>query len=355
MIGIALSSIAFKHEVKCFNEADSILNQYKPLAKQYEVDLCMFSFRKIRQNSKMVEALVYLYKQDSLLLKTVPLPRVNIFRNRSYVKDQALIKKFEILRSQNSHFINLPLYWQANKLQNYEHLYSLDQFKSHVPPTKRLSFEDLNSFIRQYGKVIIKPIYGSKGRGITIIEKDRDDYNIFQTSSRKYAYNNRELIPNQKTLAVPDSQLKQFYNETFRNPGSFLIQQWIPFREFNGHPFDIRAVMQKNGNNKWQITSRVARVANEKGQITNLSQGGDMVSLSKLPLKGYHGSIRKFCLNIAETFAILYPWTAEMGIDLAIDKNGKLWYIETNYCPEKTRWSTIYKIPFEYAYYMNTK
>ena len=36
----------------------------------------------------------------------------------------------------------------------------------------------LNSLIGQYGKVIIKPIYGSKG-GITIIEKGRDYYSDF--------------------------------------------------------------------------------------------------------------------------------------------------------------------------------
>lgn len=347
-----MSSIAFNHEVKRFNDEDSILNQYKPLARQYQVDLCMFSFKQILKNSKMVEAIVYSCKEDSLMLKIVPLPRINIFRNTSYVKDTELINKFEILRSQNIHFINLPLYWQANKLQNYEHLNSLDQLKNHVPPTKRLSFEHLNSLIGQYGKVIIKPIYGSKGRGITIIEKGRDYYSIFQTPFPKYAYNNTRFISNQKTLFVPHSQIKQFNDETFREPGSFLVQQWIPFKEFNGRPYDIRAVVQKNGNNKWQITSRVARVASEKGQITNLNQGGDMVSLSELQLKEYNRDIRKFCLKIAETFGKLYPWTAEMGIDLAIDKNDKLWYIETNYCPEKIRWLTIYKIPFEYAYYL---
>ena len=42
---IAMSSIAFNHEVKRFNEEDSILN-HKPLARQYQVDLCMFSFKQ---------------------------------------------------------------------------------------------------------------------------------------------------------------------------------------------------------------------------------------------------------------------------------------------------------------------
>jgi glutathione synthase/RimK-type ligase-like ATP-grasp enzyme len=117
----------------------------------------------------------------------VTVPRVNIVRNTSYVVDQGVINKFERLRNQGIHFINFPLYRQANKLQNYEYLNSLDQLKSHVPPTKRLSFEHLNSFIQQYGKVIIKPIYGSKGRGITIIEKDQVSIRL-PNFLRKIAY-----------------------------------------------------------------------------------------------------------------------------------------------------------------------
>jgi len=352
MIGISMPSVTLNHELKHCYENNSIFNQYKILAKKYQVDLCMFSFRQISTNLKRVDALVYSCMQDNLIRKTVALPRVNIVRNTRYVLDQGQINKFERLRDQDIHFINFPLYRQANKLQNYELLQSHDQFKNHVPPTKRLSFEQLNSFIRQYGKVVIKPIYGSKGRGITIIEKDQVQYQICQTPSGKNAFRNSR---NQKMVSIPYSQLKKFYHENFRNPASFLVQQWIPFKEFNGRPFDIRAVVQKNGKNKWQLTSRVARVANKKGQITNLSQGGEMVSFSILHLEKYYMDIREFCLEIAQTFAKLYPWTAEMGIDLAIDKNGKLWYIETNFCPEKTRWATIYKTPFEYAYYLYTR
>ena len=341
MIGIIISK--FNNEVKGFNEEDSIFNKYKPLAQKYQIDFCMFSFKRIQQSLKVVEALVYSYKEDSLTLKTVPVPRINIVRNTSYIKNQELISKFEILRNQDIHFINFPLYVQTNKLLNYNYLETVDKLKSYVPPTKRLSYQHLDSFIHQYGKVIIKPIYGCKGRGITIIEKQHENYKIFHTSSKKNAY------------SIPQSNIKQFFNKAFPNPAAFLVQRWIPFKEYSNRPFDIRAVVQKNGKNKWQITSWIGRVAKERGKITNLSQGGEMVSLVKLELKKEYVHIRKFCLKAAKTFALLYPWAAEMGIDLAIDKNGKLWYIETNYCPEKTRWSTIYKIPFEYAYYLYKK
>lgn len=352
MIGVVLTPTSFDHEMKRLNQEDSVFNQYKILAKKYQVDFCMFSFKQISKKLKMVDVPVYSCRQDSLIRKAVALPRVNIVRNTSYIVDQGQIKDFEKLRSQGIHFVNFPLYSQANKLQNYEYLQSHDQFKNHVPPTKVLAYEHLDSFIRQYGKVIIKPIYGSKGRGITIIEKDQVQYQVCQTSFGKNA--NSRLNANPKKVSVPHLRLKQFYYKNFREPASFLVQQWIPFKEHKGLPFDIRAVVQKNGKNKWQLTSRVARAANEQGQITNLNQGGKMLSLSSLQLKKHYGEIRDFCLGIAKTFAKIYPWTAEMGIDLAIDKDGKLWYIETNFCPEKTRWLTIFEIPFEHAYYLYT-
>ena len=338
-----MPSATFKNEIKHIYEKDSIFNQYKPLAKKYQVDLCLFSFMHIKHNLKMMKALVFSCKKDNLIWKPVSVPRVNIVRNTSYVVNQRLIKKFELFRSKNIHFINFPLYLQANKLKNYEYLSSFDDFKSHIPPVKILSFANLNSFIRQYGKVIIKPIYGSKGKGITIIERNQDGYHVYQNARFNLKHNK---------ITVPHLQIKNFYNKAFRRPASFLVQQWIPFKECNGLPFDIRAVVQKNGKGEWQVTSRVARVAREKGQITNLNQGGEMVSLSELQLKEYYRDIQEFCLDIAENFEKLYPWAAEMGIDLAIDKKGKLWYIETNYCPEKVKWSTIYKVPFEHAYYM---
>lgn len=349
MIGIVSPSFAFGHELQHFNEKESIFNQYRLLAKKYQVDLCMFSFRQISKNLKIADALVYSHTEDSLIRKTVAAPRVNIVRNTKYVMEQRQIRKFEALRNQQIHFINFPLYSQANKLQNYEHLTSHDQFKNHVPPTKRLSFEHLDVFIREHGKVIIKPIFGSKGRGITVIENDRVQYQVCQTPSGDNVYTHSRLN-SQKKFSIPHSELKRFYNKNFGNPSSFLVQQWISFNEYNGSPFDIRAVVQKNGKNKWQLTSCVARVANEHGEITNLNQGGKMVSLSKLQLQ--RSDIREFCLEIAKPFAKLYPWTAEMGIDLGIDKEGKLWFIETNYCPEKRRWATIFKTPFEYAYYL---
>lgn len=352
MIGIVVPAKTLSFEKRRLHAPDSILNQYKALAKKYKVNLGIFSFRGIRQNTGTVEALVFSHKNDTVLREIIKVPQVSIVYNTNYIQDQGLTNKIEGLRNRNMLFINLPLYKQANKLRNCEFLSSINQFKSHIPHTKRLSFEHLQLFFQHYDKVVIKPIHGSKGRRITIIEKEEDQYRIYQTSSRKYAWNSSGFDSNQKTMSIPLSQLEHFYTRSFNRPDSFLVQQWIPFQTFNGRPFDLRAVVQKNGKNRWQVTSCVARVANEKRQITNLSQGGEMVSLSKLKLAQNRQAIRQFCLEIAQAFAKLYPWTADMGIDLALDAGGKLWYIETNYCPEKVKWSSIYKIPFKYAYYV---
>jgi hypothetical protein len=37
----------------------------------------------------------------------------------------------------------------------------------------------------------------------------------------------------------------------------------------------------------------------------------------------------------AVLFKDIHPSTADIGLDIAIDKNHKLWFIEANYCDER--------------------
>jgi hypothetical protein len=353
MMGIVLSSPALAREARHASHPESLVNQYKPLAQRYRVDLGFFSFRQITPDLQQVEALVYRPARDSLQLTTVPVPRVNVVRNTAYVSDRGRVRTFEALHNRGVFFLNFPLLRQANKLKNYKHLHAHEQLKQHVPPTKRLSLEDCRSLLQQHGKVIIKPVYGSQGRGITIIEQVRGGCRFLQTSLSRAAGPGGS--PGRREAVVPPAEFHRVFAGSFPRPADFLVQGWICFQEYRGRPFDIRVVVQKNKRNRWQVTSRLARVAGEKGYVTNLYQGGEALSLSQLGLKGQRRALRAFCLETARSFEKLYPWTAEMGIDLAFDRKGKLWFIETNFCPEKTRWVSLCKIPFEHGYYWYRK
>ena len=352
MIGIILPSAFFSGKRPCLF-AD--FNHYKDLAEQYGTDICFFSLQELKKDSPLVEALVYSPVHKQTEKKTIALPQINLVRNTSYIRDRQIVGKIKILQNKNFYFLNLPLIEQANKLKNCEFLQQFSDVKEHVPATKQLSFAHLNELINLYQKVIIKPLFGSKGRNITTIEKEANKYWIMQTSPGN-KHRNAKISAPPKVVSILDTQLKSFYDNNFPRPTSFLVQQWIWLKNDQGLPFDLRAIVQRNGHNKWQLTSRVARMAGEKDRITNISQGGKMVSLSELKLKKKdRAKIRALSLKLAQCFAIIYPWSAEMGLDLALDRQGKLWYLETNFCPEKVRPETIYKIPFAYAYFLLVK
>lgn len=342
MIGIVIPSVMYRKLIRNPWLEGSLLHEYRPLSQKHGMNVCFYCFSEIR-NGKQVHGLVYSPRSDTVNQALTTIPSVNLCRNTSYIQSKSFTKKINRLQQQNIQFINLPLIEQGNKLNNYRYLSSVPSLRKHIPDTSRLSQQTLEHYLRTYGKVIIKPIYGSKGRGMTVITKGNGSFDIYQTS-KKHARQKKSV-----QFFLPQGDLPFFFKNNFKRPSTYLVQQWIPFMTFNDRPFDMRAAVQKNGKRQWQLTSCVARVAKQKGRITNLQQGGDMVSLSKLRLKNKRKEIVRKSLEIAQAIEKKFPWAADMGVDLAIDLRGKIWFIEANFCSEKEKWTTIYRIPFEHA------
>jgi glutathione synthase/RimK-type ligase-like ATP-grasp enzyme len=107
---------------------------------------------------------------------------------------------------------------------------------------------------------------------------------------------------------------------------------------------DFRVLCHKNLNNHWQVTSIVARVAAEDEFVSNIARGGRMLR----PLNvlqtclGYKKSIevlalmKELALKTASTIGNSSTGiTGELGIDIGLDQDGKLWIIEVNSKPSK--------------------
>jgi hypothetical protein len=108
-----------------------------------------------------------------------------------------------------------------------------------------------------------------------------------------------------------------------------------------------------------------ARVGRKGSSVTNLHQGGHAVSIPGLLAEHFPGRIREIIYKIewlscrvAAHLENNYGPLGELGIDLGLDRNGHLWYIESNPKPGRrvfiligepeTRRKTIIR-PLEYA------
>lgn len=204
-----------------------------------------------------------------------------------------------------------------------------ERLKKYLPETKLYSEETLQEFLQKDGEAMIKPSKGSLGRRIYKITKiDEDKYEIHGGKEKvivtgfKEAYN--------KIL----SQVSKKKN---------IIQKVIPLAKKDGQPFDVRVMVQKRKNTSdWQITGMAAKVASRGFFITNAAR--EVLPLEMAikrstikPLfmrtKRILYELKYMSLLVAKALEEHYPDCTELGIDVGIDDDGKLWFIEVNVRP----------------------
>jgi glutathione synthase/RimK-type ligase-like ATP-grasp enzyme len=346
MIGIIFNPSKLYRIIKQRESYENV-QFYYDLAEDNKVDLFFYTVKGI-SGGKEVKGYLYQYQTKKIISTKIEIPKVNILRtilkgNRMYHN----LKKKE--QKYNIQFINMTS--GRNKFRLYQFLRENENISKYLPDTERLSFKNLIRFIKEYNRVIIKPINGALGEGISSIEREEGG---FLVHSSRYE--------NQQERRIKSNQLYRFYKKFFDKPYLFIVQRWIPFKTYQGEKFDLRTSVQKDKEGVWQVTGLVSRVASENGIVTNIAQGGRAVPVKDIypHLKeNIDKKIKQLAIEIASELEKIYPSTADLGLDIAIDEDHKLWLIEANYCDERysyresndlDMWQASYKFPFEYAY-----
>ncbi|KPU43799.1 endospore coat-associated protein YheD [Oxobacter pfennigii] len=221
--------------------------------------------------------------------------------------------------------------WRFTKYNLYNYLKKHEELSKKLPATESTKdYETVKKFINKYGKVILKPVSLSRGRGICIIRKENDVYNIFD-------YRSKDPVK----LILDERLLRGFfrYNSMFFE--RYIMQELLSLAKVDGGLFDIRVVMQKDSSAKWKCSGIECRVAGKDSLITNISRGGYAMHLDEAFIKAFPESnyeelkqslndlCYKLCIYMDET----RHHFAEFGIDIAIDEDKRFWIIEVNVFP----------------------
>lgn len=126
--------------------------------------------------------------------------------------------------------------------------------------------------------------------------------------------------------------------------GRFLVQQGIPLRLPSGRYHDYRMLVQKNGQGVWELTGMAGRVGAARSVTSNLHGGGHAVRAEVL-LKKWLGSeekaskamktAEKLGLEAAAFLEDSFGALCELALDLAIDREGKIYVLEVNPKPAR--------------------
>ncbi|MDD9948332.1 MAG: YheC/YheD family protein [candidate division Zixibacteria bacterium] len=204
-----------------------------------------------------------------------------------------------------------------------------------VPHTEILEAHALRAFLARYDHVYIKPRAGSLGTGVMEIVRSAGGRQVIRTLDATYE--------TQGTGQSMD-RIMALTAGARGEPMGCLVQQGIsaePAGERRFPRFDLRLLMQKNGQARWDLTGLAARVAQNSGPTTNLSNGARSEEAEPV-LDGLYGRpLRKEVLRRAEeaSFAAcrlldteLGP-IGEVGLDIVPDESGLPWIIEINARP----------------------
>jgi Glutathione synthase/Ribosomal protein S6 modification enzyme (glutaminyl transferase) len=331
----------------------------KMIAAGLKLGLEMFVFtpQDVDYRQHRIHALFYNTETKTWSRKWTKFPHM-IF-DRCRIQRSRRFEQLKRFRSVYGHltFLNRPL---RNKWTVYRTLQKNERFRPHLPATRFYeSMRDVNEMLKKYPLLYLKPINGTGGRGILRIERKSDGTLLIQGRDR----NRRIIKPQRISYTVLHARLSTWSLKEQK----YLVQQGIHLKLPNGRVHDYRMLVQKNGAGEWEMTGCAGRVGSRGSITSNLHGGGEAVPMRTLLLKwigdeALADSVQQQAKELGEEIAAYleksYNELCELALDLAIDRQGRIWLLEVNPKParevfakagEKETYRKAIIRPLEYA------
>lgn len=196
--------------------------------------------------------------------------------------------------------------------------------------------ERIKDMLERHRFVYYKPSGGSLGNGI---------YRLTYHPKKGYFARYRTASGN-TLLKFPNFNSLMRLLQARQGAGlkNYVIQQGIRLIEIDGCPIDFRFHVHKDGNNRWTVVGIGAKKAGKGSVTTHIKNGGSLMPPEQA-LGVTFGSKAKEVLERAKQAAIVLSEAiensqshvlAEIGFDIGIDENEKIWMFEANSKPGRS-------------------
>lgn len=331
---------------------------YKKLTlfgRKQGIRVFVFSPRRVHFSTRTVAG--FEYRNGAWQADTFPLPA--FVYDRCFVGPAYRHYKPFVEKLQNDRNITFLGHGLSGKWQVHQMLLRSPELSRLLPPTELFTYSALTDTLEKYGAAVIKPMAGTHGIGVARIQERRGGYEI---SGR-----NRENQPFRRIVREPGG-LKRFV-AAFTTGRKFLVQPYLELHTPDGSPFDVRVLVQKNGQGEWETTGKAVRIGDKRSITSNLHGGGKAVPLSPFLARHYKPAMQTRIEQTIDRLAAELPRfleqshgrLVELGIDVGIDTAGNAWIIEVNSRPGRTvfamindRAAQLHSItqPVRYAHYL---
>ncbi|MBP1993276.1 YheC/YheD family endospore coat-associated protein [Paenibacillus eucommiae] len=297
-----------------------------------------FSPRDVNWQQETVRG-VFLSPGGGWVRKTVPLPDVVYNRLSSRIAERSSgMEGFKERFGRKG----IPLFnWSFfDKWDVYNLLEGDDAFK--FVPESRInpSADQIREMLDKHKFIYLKPTAGSLGIGIF-----RITYNANRGYFARYRKGNKNVLIRYAKFA----SLMNMLGTGRGRLQNYVAQQGIRLIEIDSCPIDFRFHMTKNGANQWVVAAIGAKKAGKGSVTTHLRTGGQLMTSEQVLRQIYGARAEQILQNAKETAIKLaegiennyHHLLGELGFDIGIDQNEKIWMFEANAKPGRS----IFKHP----------
>ncbi len=312
------------------------VSKLKNYCQQEGIILIYFSHKEIDLQKMRINAFIYNFKNKVWENRFLPFPDVlyntgiKSFPNDQRAKIERLLPVLERLgiKKINSQH-------DFDKWETYCKFQKIPEITPYLPKTVLYNnISDLDLMLNKYDTVFAKGCRGNNGREVIKIIKINHHYNY------SFINFNKLIRGKASCLAELEERLLNIFGRK-----TFILQQGIDVINANENAADIRVLLQKDINNNWNITNMALRIAAKHMPVTSTVTGANAYRIEEGLLKcGLNDTEIKIIKTKCWDFLYLFLKAlekefgsfGETGVDLAIDRNFKLWFIECNANPAKT-------------------
>ncbi|WP_170109603.1 YheC/YheD family protein [Melghirimyces profundicolus] len=214
------------------------------------------------------------------------------------------------------------------KWTRYLLLVGNEGIKDALPHTVPYSTKAFRSFLEKYGEVIVKREVGCRGYGMMKVTKKGEEQYILHYNRKRRTFGDLRLLIRQMEKRMQGRK--------------YLVQEYIDLASVDGRPFDLRVMVQRKAGEPWRVTGSYAKLAQKGWFNTNLATGGIVLPTRKaLLLAGLKEKAPEVILDEIEGLAIKIAKQLDekfkrqtiWGMDMGLDKTGKVYLIEMNRAP----------------------
>lgn len=315
-----------------------ILNELKYLVQEgipEDVEFFVFCPFGIEWWNKKINGLRYSVHENRWKKSTFSFPDAIYDRATFPEKEKEIGHEVRRILKQDYKILFLNTKHYFNKWETHKILSKSLELKEYLPDTEIYNHPFiLEKFLKKYKTIYVKDSGGRLGRNIFKVEKADEGGYIVSIQKNGKVYHGK--------LDIKGLQERIINGELAEK--TVIIQQGINLARFNGRPFDIRILVQKNGRGKWMVVDKSIRVAgNRNSVVTNISAGGEVRKFTEIvPIlfpnnaDDIEKQVNTISINVCKCLEERYGRLGELGIDAALDAYGKVWLLEVNGKPAKT-------------------